>query len=421
MAKTNLIAGLDIGSGKITALSAYMNQETGKLEVVSGLSVACSGLKNGIVTDIRQVSIAVSNVINQLEEKSGQPIRGLYIALRGGHLRSVVGHGTYNISRADKEITADDIERVISNASSVSIKSDDEIISVDSQGFSIDRQRGINNPEGMDGSTLEVDVYITTGLTSALNNLRKAIQRADFRIDGTSYGLMCLCETVLQQEYKELGSILIDLGGETTSVGICVEGVLQYSKEFDFGCDLITSDIATALHTSRASAAKIKEQKGLCFPKYNEEEQEEEIRVPSSDGKDINSFKKSALLDVIQPRMQDIFEIVRESVIESDLSDYISVGVLTGGGSAMDGIESLASQVLGLKEVRCSGISKDLVDAEEEFFAPKYTTAMALLLYVVKKDSLEQKKEPEIVSKSPIMKWGKKIFKSIVNSEIFGG
>lgn len=421
MAKTNLIAGLDIGSGKITALSAYMNQETGKLEVVSGLSVACSGLKNGIVTDIRQVSIAVSNVINQLEEKSGQAIRGLYIALRGGHLRSVVGHGTYNISRADKEITADDIERVISNASSVSIKSDDEIISVDSQGFSIDRQRGINNPEGMDGSTLEVDVYITTGLTSALNNLRKAIQRADFRIDGTSYGLMCLCETVLQQEYKELGSILIDLGGETTSVGICVEGVLQYSKEFDFGCDLITSDIATALHTSRASAAKIKEQKGLCFPKYNEEEQEEEIRVPSSDGKDINSFKKSALLDVIQPRMQDIFEIVRESVIESDLSDYISVGVLTGGGSAMDGIESLASQVLGLKEVRCSGISKDFVDAEEEFFAPKYTTAMALLLYVVKKDSLEQKKEPEIVSKSPIMKWGKKIFKSIVNSEIFGG
>ncbi|MBQ6224518.1 MAG: cell division protein FtsA, partial [Campylobacter sp.] len=247
MAKENLIAGLDIGSGKITAVSAFLDQETGKLEVVSGISVHCSGLKNGIVTDIKQVSVAVANVVNKLEEEAQQDLGGLYIALRGEHLKSEVGHGTYNISRADKEITADDIERVISNASSISIKSDHEIISVIPQGFSIDRQRGITNPEGMDGSSLEVDVYITTGLSSALNNVRKSINKVGYRIDGSFYGLMCLCENVLLKEEKELGAVLIDLGGETTSIGICVDGVLQYSKEFDFGCDLITGDIANAL------------------------------------------------------------------------------------------------------------------------------------------------------------------------------
>jgi len=421
MAKTNLMAGLDIGSGKITAVSAYQEEETGKLVVLSGVAVPCGGLKNGIVTDIKQVSIAVANVINTLEEQAQQPLSSLYIALRGEHLKSEVGHGTYNISRADKEITAEDIERVISNAQSISIKSDHEIVSVIPQGFSIDRQRGITNPEGMDGSSLEVDVYITTGLSSSLNNLRKSINKMGYRIDGSFYGLMCLCENVLLKEEKELGAVLIDLGGETTSIGICVDGVLQYSKEFDFGCDLITGDIASALHTSKKDAARIKKEAGLCFPKYNDEENDEEIKVPSLDGRTTNSFKKSILLDVIQPRMQDIFEMVRESIIESELSDFISVAILTGGGSAMPGIESLASQVLGVKEIRCSGVSRDLVEAEDKFFDPIYTTALSLLLYVSKRDVLEQKKEAEITSKSPIVRWGKNIFKKVLNSEIFGG
>lgn len=422
MAKSDLIAGLDIGSGKITAVSAYTEQETGKLQVVSGISVPCSGLKNGIVTDIKQVSIAVSNVINTLEEQSQQPLSALYIALRGEHLKSEVGHGTYNISRgSDKEITAEDIERVISNAQSISIKSDHEIVSVIPQGFSIDRQRGITNPEGMDGSSLEVDVYITTGLSSALSNLRKSINKMGYRIDGSFYGLMCLCENVLLKEEKELGAVLIDLGGETTSIGICVDGVLQYSKEFDFGCDLITGDIASALHTSKKDAARIKKESGLCFPKYSDEDNDEEIKVPSLDGRTTNSFKKSILLDVIQPRMQDIFEMVRESIIESELSDFISVAILTGGGSSMPGIESLAAQVLGVKEIRCSGVSRDLVEAEDKFFDPLYTTALSLLLYISKRDVLEQKKETEISSKSPILRWSKNIFKKVLNSEIFGG
>lgn len=422
MAKSNLIAGLDIGSGKITAVSAYLDQETGKLNIVSGVSVPCTGLKNGIVTDLRQVSNAVASVITKLEEESKQDIRVLYVALRGGHLKSTVSHGVYNISRADKEITSDDVERVISNAiSACSTQDNYETVSVDTQEFIVEGQNGIMNPEGMDGNSLEVYVYITSGLSSPLSNLRKAITRADYVVEGNFYGLMCLCETVLNQEEKDSGVILIDFGGETTSVGICCDGCLQYSREFDIGCDLITSDIAYALHTSKANALKIKEQEGLCFPRYNEEENEEEVVVPSSDGKATTTLKRSVLLDVIQPRMQDILETVKESLVEVNMADFIPVGVLTGGGSSMPGIESLVSQVLNLKVVRRGTIPGELVNAKEEFFKPEYTTAIALLLYVSKKDALDPKKDSEMMSKSPVMRFFKKISKTLINSEIFGG
>lgn len=423
MAKSNLIAGLDIGSGKISAVCGFIDPDTGKLKIVCGTSVPCSGLKQGIVTSIKQVSFSVAKVLGELEEKAGQELRGLYIALRGEHLKSSVGHGSYNISRSDKEINAEDIERVISNASSLSIKSDNEIVNVIPQGFTIDgQQQGIPNPEGMVAySSLEVDVYITTGYSSALINLRKPIEDIGVRIDGTFYGLMCLCENVLCQEEKELGTMLIDLGGETMSIGICVDGILQYSKEFNFGCDLITGDIANVFNTSKANAKKIKEESGLCFPKYNEEEQEEVVQVPSLDGRTITPFKRTILLDVIQSRMQPLFETIRDSVVESGLMDYVTRGVLTGGGSSMEGIENFASQVLGIKEVHRGSIPVDSVEAEEELLDPKYTTAISLLLYVTKRDVLESKKEQEIVSKSPIIRWCKNCFKKIVNSEIFGG
>jgi cell division protein FtsA len=423
MAKSNLIAGLDIGSGKITAVSGYMNQETGKLNIVSGVSVPCAGLKNGIVTDLRQVSNAVITVINKLESDAKQDLRGLYIALRGGHLQSTVSHGVCNISRADKEINPEDVDRVISNAlSACSVPDNYENVSVEEQEFIVEGQGGIMNPEGMDGTSLEVYVYVTSGLSSPLSNLRKAIARAEYRITGTRYGLMCLSEAVLTQEEKDSGVLLIDLGGETTSIGICCDGCLQYSKEFDVGCDLITSDIAYALHTSKSNALKIKEQEGLCFPRYNEEENEEEVKVYSADGKVATTLKRSVILDVILPRMQDIFKMVKESISEIDIAGYIPVGVLTGGGSSMPGIESLASQVFGLKVVRCGGVSKELVEvASEDFLKPEYTTAISLLLYVSKKEPSDGKKEPEIMSKSPIMKYGKKFFKSLINSDIFGG
>ncbi|MDR1684725.1 MAG: cell division protein FtsA [Elusimicrobiota bacterium] len=414
MAKTNLIAGLDIGSGKITAVAAVIDNETNTLRVTAGKSVPCEGLKGGMVSDIRETSAGVLAAVNYLEEAAGKDLSALYVAVRGEHLESFTNHGTYNISRMDKEITPDDIEQAVLNARSIPIKNDNEIISVVPQGFTIDRQRGRTNPEGMEGSLLEVDVHITTGLTSGLNNLNKAITRPGLRVDGMFYGLICLADSVLSQEEKDIGAMLIDLGGETISIGIYVDGALRFSKDLPYGCDLITRDIAYALHTPRGDAQAIKEKYGIAFPSFLDDEAD--IPVPSLDGKSVHNVKKSFLLDIIQPRVQDLFDQVKECVEKSGFGDLAAVGILTGGGSLLPGITEQCSQSLGLKEVRRGGVQRDIISAEEEFFEPQYSTAVSLAAYAAKRDLLDagQKTAP---TKSPILKF----FKMLKNSDLFGG
>ncbi len=415
MAKTNLIAGLDIGSGKITAVAAAYDGESNTLRVVTGKSLPCKGLKGGMVSDIRETSVSVAEAITFLEESSKGDLTSLYVAVRGEHLESFTNHGTYNISRLDKEITPADIEQAILNARSIPIKNDNEIISVVPQGFAIDRQRGIINPEGMEGSLLEVDVHITTGLSSALSNLNKAITRPGFRVDGTFYGLMCLADSVLSQEEKDIGAVLIDLGGETISIGIYVEGALRYSKDLPYGCDLITRDIAYALHTPKANAKEIKEKYGITFPSFLDDEGE--IPVPSLDGKSVHNVKKSFLLDIIQPRVQDLFEQVKICVDKSGFADLAVVGILTGGGSLMPGITEQCCQSLGLKEVRRGNVQRDIMNADEEFFDPSFSTALSLVAYASRRDILGAGEKSETASKSPILK----LFNKLKNSEIFGG
>lgn len=415
MAKTNLIAGLDIGSGKITAVAAAYDGESNTLRVVTGKSLPCKGLKGGMVSDIRETSVSVAEAVNFLEESSKGDLTSLYVAVRGEHLESFTNHGTYNISRLDKEITPADIEQAILNARSIPIKNDNEIISVVPQGFAIDRQRGIINPEGMEGSLLEVDVHITTGLSSALSNLNKAITRPGFRVDGTFYGLMCLADSVLSQEEKDIGAVLIDLGGETISIGIYVEGALRYSKDLPYGCDLITRDIAYALHTPKANAKEIKEKYGITFPSFLDDEGE--IPVPSLDGKSVHNVKKSFLLDIIQPRVQDLFEQVKICVDKSGFADLAVVGILTGGGSLMPGITEQCCQSLGLKEVRRGNVQRDIINADEEFFDPSFSTALSLTAYAARRDVLGAGEKSDTASKSPILK----LFNKLKNSEIFGG
>lgn len=417
MARTNLIAALDIGSGKVTAVAAAYDMETNSLRVVAGKSIPCRGLKKGMVSDIREASSSITEAINYIEEKAEQDINALYVALRGDHLESFTNHGIYNISRANKEITAEDIEQAIANARSVQIKTDNEIISVVPQGFFIDRKGGITNPEGMDGSLLEVDVHITTGLSSCVKNLMKAITRPGFRVDGKFYGLVCLAEGVLTPEEKESYCLIIDLGGETISVGIWAEGTLIYAKDFPFGCDIFTKDIHSSLHTPTSSAVEIKERYGVAYPTYLEEETT--IEVPSMDGKNVSEIKKSYLLDIIQPRAEEIFETIRESIEKAGFGDFLRDGyaVLTGGGSLMPGIEAQCCQTLGLKEAHKATVHRDIIDAEEKYFDPMYATAMSLAAYAAKREMLSEEGESDIVKKSPVLKF----INMLKNSNIFGG
>lgn len=379
MAKTNLIAGLDIGSGKITCVAAAHDFETNTLKVLAGRSVPCRGLKGGMVSDIRETSAAITHVLGGIERECNQEVGSLYVGVRGAHLESFSNHGTYNISRMDKEITQADMALAIENAKAMPIKNDNEIVDVITQGYSIDKQKGITNPEGMEGSLLEVDVHITTGSSTHLNNLAKAIQRPGYKIDRIFYGLVPLADTVLTQEEKEIGAMILDLGGETMSIGIYIDGILKFSRDIPYGCDLITSDLSRLLHTSRQNAREIKEKYGVSFPTFLDEEGE--IPVPSLDGRSTHNIKKSYVLDIIQPRVEELIEQVGRCVDASGYKNFPVVGVVTGGGSLMPGVTDHCVNILGLKEVRRGIVQRDLVTSDDEFFDPQYSTAMALAIY----------------------------------------
>ena len=389
MVKPNMIVGLDIGSGKITAVAAAYDTDTNTLQVIGGRSIPCRGIRGGMVTDIRDTSSAVTALLGSLERECNQEINQLLVGVRGAHIESFFSHGTYNISRPDKEISPVDMELAIENAKAVPIKNDNEIIGVFPQGFAVDKQRGIRNPEGMEGSLLEVDVQIVTGASTHLNNLAKAIQRPGFRIDGTIYGLVPLGDYVLLQDEKENGVMLLDFGGETISVGVYMGGMMRFSCDIPYGCDILTSDLSSYLSTSRKAAKDIKEKYGVVHPSALKGEQE--ISVPLLDGSDVRTIKNVEILDCIQPRMEELLEQVEHY---AGLAGYKPKnlplsGVITGGGSLIPGMSALCQDILGLKNVRRGCVQRDMVTCSEEFFAPQYATALALVIYESEKANEE--------------------------------
>ena len=414
MAKQNLIAALDIGGGKITAVAATLDHQKNVVKILAGGEFLCEGLEGGIVTDIRETTAAVSEAINYLEETAQANINSIYIALRGEHIESFTSKGTFNITRVDKEITVDDIEHAINAAKSIPIKNNTEILSTVPQRFYIERQP-VKNPEGMEATSLDVDVHITTGLSSTFNNLNRAFSHAKCEVTDRFYGLLCLAEVVLTQEEKEMGALLIDMGKNNTSAGVFIDGALRCSYDINLGSDLITSDIAKVLRISHKEAENIKIKYGTAFP--DNYEGETEITISPLYGQKETKINRDYLLDIIRPRVQDIFEAVKEKIQESGCYDCASTAVLTGGGSLLPGIQEQARSTLNIKEVVCSTVQRDLVECDKEFLSPKYATAVSLAYFVAKREILDNSLKANSHSKGV---W-KKFSEWLKNSDLFGG
>lgn len=380
MSKERVLASVDLGGGRITCVLAARDSETDSLNILSGASLPCKGLKGGVVVDIQETASVIEQAIDHAEQAAGVEATALVHGVRGNHLESRNSHGAYNISRADKEITAEDVHYALENAKAISLQTNREILQVVPQSFTIDGQKGIPNPEGMEGSLLEVDVHIVSGSNSHLNNLVKAVSKAGFEAEDVYASIIPLCECVLTEEEKDLGAVLVDFGSESTSVAVYINGSVRYSKELPYGSDLVTSDIAWGLHTSREIARTVKEKYAVACETHLVED--EVIPVSLPDRADTKEIKSTDLLDIVKPRVEELLELVRTEIINSGQGDFIRVAVLTGGGSLLRGIDDLTAQTLGVSEVRVAGVKRNLVVCDdEEFFGPSYSTAVSLALY----------------------------------------
>ena len=381
MSRADLIAGLDMGSGRVTCLIGAREPKTNRIQVLGGASMPCPGLSGGGVVDIQKTTLAVELAMNEAEAAAGNvAVTGVYLGVRGTHLHSLNNKGALNIARTDREITEEDVRTVVTNAAAVPLSGDCEILHVLPQSFSVDRQCGVPNPVGMEGSTLEVEVHVITASTRQLNNLTKSVSSAGFEVLEVVYGLLATGEHLLSPEERELGTLLVDLGGQSLSLGIYSKGALRHSKEIAIGSDFITHDLAVGLRTSIATAEGLKRAHGLMDCRF--EHGSKEIEYRRIDGRTVTKVKSRKMMSYVVPRVEEIFTVIGEEWRNSPCADVVGFGgvVLTGGGSLMRGIAEAAEKVLGL-DARVGLPRPEQITGDERWLSPIYATAMGLLAY----------------------------------------
>jgi cell division protein FtsA len=377
MSRQEIITGLDIGSSQICCVIGRCPEGSNVLEILGGAKLPCRGVKGGVVINLSETAYSVQQVIEKAEEQAKETVRQVFLGLRGSHIESMNARGAINISRTDKEITAEDVAGAIENAKTIRLSPDREIMHSIPQEFSLNHQRGVPNPVGMEGNFLEVDVHILTASSSHLSNIFKAIGQSGFDIIEPVYGLLAVGDSVITQEEKELGCLLIDFGGLTTGIAIYTEGSVRFSKELQVGSDFITRDISHNLRTSLATAQDIKEKYGLSMASLMKEDSK--IEYTSVDGRTIRTVSRRQLIEIIQPRLDQIFVAIEEEIGKSNLADAIVPGgiIVTGGGSRLEGLVQATEQALG-SSARV-GLPQDVTGPEDIVGNASYATAIGLL------------------------------------------
>lgn len=380
MAKSEILTGLDLGSGKVTCIIAERDEEKNKVRVLGGASADCKGLKTGMAINIEEVTRSVSVAVEAAESRSGQVASDVLLGIRGPHLYSLEGHGRLNIARTDQEITAEDVSNVIENGKAFSLEHGMEIVHVVPQKFSLDRLQGVPNPIGMQGALLEVRTHMVLGQSPVISNLVKAVSTAGFKLaDNPIYTLLALGELVVSEEEKALGTLLMDIGGQTTSLAIYVDGSIHFSKELTIGGDSISKDIAHGLGTTAGWARELKEKYGVCFTAMADKEKR--ITIMKADRRTKAEITNKDLLPFIQPRLEEIFELAFEAVQKSQYTDLSGGVILSGGGSLLKGMPEAAAELLELTQSHLAYPVHDLLVCPEEYLSQPYLGAVALTCY----------------------------------------
>lgn len=384
MAAEDMIVGLDIGTSKITAVIADRD-ESGSFEIVGVGSATSSGLRRGVVINIEATLRGVVDAIEAAEQMAGREVKRVISGLAGSHIEGLNSRGVVAVTGKGREITQEDVDRVVEAAKAVSIPMDREILHVIPRDFVIDDQSGIRNPLDMIGVRLEVEVHLITGSVTAAQNLVKCVNRAGFEIQQIAFSSIAASEAVLSQDEKDLGAVVIDIGGGTTNVIVYIEGAPYHSFVLPVGGSQVTGDLSIVLKTSNESAEKIKREAGCAYMPLVEDG--EPVIVPGVGGRPPIQCTRAQVCEIIQPRMGEIFMLVREKLERLRLLDRIAGGlVLTGGGALLTGVVELGQDIFDLggrigTPARYGGLA-------DRYQSPEYATAVGLVLYGIRSGEL---------------------------------
>ncbi len=372
-----VIAGLDIGTTKVCAVIGQKN-EYDEL-VILGVGIAPSyGLKKGVIVNIDSTMDSITKAIEDAELMAGIEVDALYTAITGGHIKGQNSRGVIAVSSRNREITEREIHRVIEAAQALKYPSDKEIIHVIPWEFMVDEQDGIKDPIGMTGVRLEVDAHIVTGSHTALQNITKSINRAGIEVSDFVLSSLASAEAVLNEDEKEVGVLMIDIGGGTTDCVLFVNGSIQYSSVFPVGGKHITKDISMGLKVPDYIAEKIKLNHGCCF--VTAEDSEDEIEVPSVGNRTPRKVHLKSLCDIIEPRVEEIIDLIYQDVVRKNVIQFATGGiVLTGGTAFLPGIEEITEKVFNI-QTRIA-IPENISGLKDKIESPIYSTAVGLVAY----------------------------------------
>jgi cell division protein FtsA len=389
-----LVAGLDIGTTKVCAVIGEVN-ENGLPEITGVGTCPSTGLRKGVVVNIEATLRSVASAIEAAEMMCGREIHNAWTGIGGSHIDGINSRGVVAVTgktRETREIGPEDISRVLEAARAVAIPMDRQVLELIPQSYIVDDQKGIRDPLDMIGVRLEAEVHIITCSVTSAQNLVKCVNRAGFRVDGLVLQSLAAGRAVLTAEEKELGVALVDLGGGTTDVLVYSEGTPYSTTTIPVGGSQVTSDISIMKNIAFETAEKIKIDAGSCWEGASAGD--DDIIVPGMGGRPPLSIPRYQIEEIIRPRMEEIFTLVREKLARLALNRPLGGGlVLTGGGAQLLGAAELASRIFDLP-VRI-GSPLSMGGLVEEYRNPVYATAVGLVLEGFEREGLESESTAE--------------------------
>ncbi len=393
MSSDRIVVGIDVGTTKVCALIGEVSEDE-QLEVIGVGLVPSRGMKKGMVVNTDDVVDSISAAVTKAEQQSGFKIVSAYVGVSGAHMATQESQGVVAVRHTDRQISSDDVQRALEAARVITVPPDREIVHVLPQHYVVDGQDGIKNPVGMLGHRIEVQTTIVTGMGTSVNNLSRCVERAGIGIDSLVLQPLAAGEAALTEAERDLGVALVDIGGGTTDVGVFAEGALVFSSVLPVGGFQVSNDIAIGLRTPFAAAEELKIRHGCATVDVLEDNRL--IDVSAFDAGEGRPVSRRELTEIIEPRMEETFEFVRNQLERAGFEGLPAGIVLCGGTSQLGGLRRLASSIFRAP-VRIA-TPTGIYGLTDQILTPAFATTVGLLKW-----GLVQDFEPPLGGHPPLV------------------
>ena len=374
MSKQNLLVGVDIGTTKVACIVGEESEQG--LDIVGIGTHPSEGLRKGVVINIEATVNSIKKAVEEAELMAGCEITSVFVGIAGGHIKSLNSQGTVAIK--DREVSDLDVARVLDTAQAVAIPMDRELIHIIPQEYIVDDLEGIKDPKGMRGVRLSAKVHIVTGAVTSAQNIVNCCNKANLNVRDIVLEQLASSEAVLTKDERELGVMLVDIGGGTTDIAVFVDGAVVHTSVLALGGDHITHDIAYGLRTPQSEAEAIKQKYGCAMASLVEDETPFDFE--SVGGSKTRSGSRGVLAEIIEPRVTEILALIQQELGRTGLEDHLPAGVvLTGGSVILPGFPELAERVFGMPARR--GAPRELGGLTEVIASPIFATGVGLVQY----------------------------------------